>query len=153
MPVDERFRYQHRRAGRLIIATANNPHGQREDIGQGPSHNALARWLLSRYVALETKRLVNTSSVQPIDQKSRMNGRGKVDTRWIRSAMRFLDQWPIYFSVFLPRTSSESVNPVATHRVLGSTRRDPKYQDDEERTADLQLGLRRSLRPVRATHV
>lgn len=27
MPVDERFRYQHRRAGRLIIATANNPHG------------------------------------------------------------------------------------------------------------------------------
>lgn len=92
MPVDERFRYQHRRAGRLIIATANNPHGQREDIGQGPSHNALARWLLSRYVALETKRLVNTSSVQPIDQKSRMNGRGKVDTRWIRSAMRFLDQ-------------------------------------------------------------
>ena len=60
-----------------------------------------------------------------------------------RSATRFLDQWPIYLSVFLPRTGSESVNPVATHRVLGSTRRDPKYQDDEERTADLQLGPRR----------
>lgn len=35
------------------------------------------RWLLSRYVALETKRLVNTSSDQPIDQKSRMNGRAR----------------------------------------------------------------------------
>lgn len=34
MPVDERFRYQHRRAGRLIIATANNPHDRREDIGR-----------------------------------------------------------------------------------------------------------------------
>lgn len=64
MPVDERFRYQHRRAGRLIIATVNNPHGPKRR-----RHTHLARvdlcatlaGLLSRYRGvLETKRLVNT---------------------------------------------------------------------------------------------
>lgn len=60
-----------------------------------------------------------------------------------RSAMGFLDQRPIFLGIPSTYSRGESVNPVATHRVLGSTRRDPKYQDNEESAADLQLGPRR----------